>query len=106
MADGPGSGRRGEPPPATALRDWRPSRALVQRRPHRIGRCVKQRPKAARLPARPVGCQKSGLAADQRQWLVGHDPDVSLQLLYLIFRQVLGLVLLLGRTSAIKDIEL
>jgi hypothetical protein len=31
---------------------------------------------------------------------------VSLRLLYLIFRQVLGLVLLLGRTSATKDIEL
>jgi hypothetical protein len=31
---------------------------------------------------------------------------VSLRLLYLIFQQVLGLVLLLGRTSAAKDIEL
>jgi putative transposase len=31
---------------------------------------------------------------------------VSLWLLYLIFRQVLGLVLLLGRTSATKDVEL
>jgi hypothetical protein len=31
---------------------------------------------------------------------------VSLRLLYLIFRQVLGLVLLLGRTSASRDIEL
>jgi putative transposase len=31
---------------------------------------------------------------------------VSLRLLYLIFRQVLGLVLLMGRTSATKDIEL
>jgi len=31
---------------------------------------------------------------------------VSLRLLYLIFAQVLGLVLLLGRTSATKDIEL
>ena len=38
--------------------------------------------------------------------LVGHDPGVSLRLLYLIFAQVLGLVLLLGRTSATKDIEL
>jgi putative transposase len=38
--------------------------------------------------------------------LVGHDPGVSLWLLYLIFRQVLGLVLLLGRTSATKDVEL
>ena len=33
-------------------------------------------------------------------------PGVSLRLLYLIFRQVLGLVLLIGRTSAAKDIEL
>ena len=31
---------------------------------------------------------------------------MSLWLLYLIFRQVLGLVLLLGRTSSIKDVEL
>jgi hypothetical protein len=31
---------------------------------------------------------------------------VSLLLLYLIFQQVLGLVLLLGRTSATKDVEL
>jgi transposase InsO family protein len=32
--------------------------------------------------------------------------DVSLRLLYLIFRQVLGLILLLGRTSSTKDVEL
>jgi hypothetical protein len=31
---------------------------------------------------------------------------VSLRLLYLIFLQVLGPVLLMGRTSATKDIEL
>jgi hypothetical protein len=31
---------------------------------------------------------------------------VSLRLLYLIFQQVLGLLLLLGRTSAVKDVEL
>jgi hypothetical protein len=31
---------------------------------------------------------------------------VSLRLLYLILRQVLGLVLLLGRTSYAKDVEL
>jgi hypothetical protein len=31
---------------------------------------------------------------------------VSLRLLYLIFRQVLGLVLLLGRSSSTKDVEL
>ncbi len=31
---------------------------------------------------------------------------MSLRLLYLIFRHVLGLVLLLGRTSAVKDVEL
>ena len=31
---------------------------------------------------------------------------MSLRLLYLIFRQVLGLVLLMGRTSSIKDVEL
>jgi hypothetical protein len=38
--------------------------------------------------------------------LIGHDPGVSLRLLYLIFSQVLGLVLLLVRTSTAKDIEL
>jgi hypothetical protein len=37
---------------------------------------------------------------------IGHDPGVSLRLLYSIFRQVLGLVVLIGRTSAAKDIEL
>ena len=31
---------------------------------------------------------------------------MSLRLLYLIFRQVLGLVLLMGRTSSAKDVEL
>ena len=31
---------------------------------------------------------------------------MSLRLLYLIFQQVLGLLMLLGRTSAIKDVEL
>ena len=44
-------------------------------------------------------------AADQRQSTGGHDPHVSLRLVYLIFRQVLGLVLLLARTSAAKDVE-
>jgi len=37
---------------------------------------------------------------------VEHDPGVSLRLLYVIFRQVLGLVLLMARTSAAKDVEL
>ena len=31
---------------------------------------------------------------------------VSLRLLYLIFQQVLGLVLLMGRTSSTRDVEL
>ena len=31
---------------------------------------------------------------------------VSLRLLYLIFQQMLGLVLLMGRTSSTKDVEL
>ena len=35
-----------------------------------------------------------------------HDPGVSLRLLYVIFRQVLGLVLLMARTSAAKDVGL
>ena len=35
-----------------------------------------------------------------------HDLRVSLRLVYLIFLQVLGLILLMGRTSAAKDVEL
>jgi hypothetical protein len=31
---------------------------------------------------------------------------VSLRLLYLIFQQVLGLLLLMGRTASTKDVEL
>jgi putative transposase len=42
---------------------------------------------------------------DDVQWL-GMIAAVSLQLLYLIFQQMLGLVLLMGRTSSTKDIEL
>jgi hypothetical protein len=38
--------------------------------------------------------------------VVGHDPGVSLRWLYLIFRQLLGLVLLMGRPAPSKDIEL
>jgi hypothetical protein len=34
-----------------------------------------------------------------------HDRRVSLRMLYLIFQQVLGLVLLLGRASSSKDVE-
>ena len=52
------------------------------------------------------GARSRASAADPRYSPVGHDPGVSLRLLYLMFRQVLGLVLLLGRTSATKDIEL
>src|SRR4030095_13636567 len=37
---------------------------------------------------------------------LGMIPRVALRLLYLIFRQVLGLVLLIARTSAAKDVEL
>jgi hypothetical protein len=40
-----------------------------------------------------------------RQWS-GMIAVVSLRLLYLIFTQVLGLVLLMGRTSSVKDVEL
>jgi len=38
--------------------------------------------------------------------MLGHDHAVSLRLSYLIFRQVLGLILLLGRSSSAKDVEL
>ena len=38
--------------------------------------------------------------------MVGHDLDVSLRFLYLIFWQMLGLVVLMCRASATKDVEL
>jgi putative transposase len=40
-------------------------------------------------------------------WQPGMIADVSLRMLYLIFRQVIGLILLMGRrTSSTKDVEL
>jgi hypothetical protein len=51
--------------------------------PRRVGRLDLLR-RWSHDTSEPVGCQKSGLAADQRQSLVGHDPEVSLRLLYLI----------------------
>src|SRR4029078_1435376 len=52
------------------------------------------------------GARSRAWVAGQRWSVVRHDPDVALRLLYLIFSQVLGLVLLMGRTSAAKDVEL
>ena len=43
----------------------------------------------------PTGCRRFGMIA-----------AVSLRLLYLIFQQVLGLVLLMNRTASTKDVEL
>jgi hypothetical protein len=51
------------------------------------------------------GANSRARVADQRGSLARHDPGVSLRLLYLIFPQVLELVLL-GRRCATKDIEL
>ena len=62
--------------------------------------------RADRRPEYLWGARSQASVADQRRSLVGHDPGVSLRLLYLIFRQVLGLVLLSCRTSSAKDIEL
>jgi hypothetical protein len=45
-------------------------------------------------------------SGDRRVPTLGHDHPVSLTLLYLIFRQAIGLILLMGRTSATKDVEL
>jgi len=56
--------------------------------------------------AEPVGCQKVSLGRRPAELLLGHDLDVSLRLLYLIFRQVPGVVLLSCRTSTTKDVEL
>ena len=53
---------------------------------------------------------RAAQAADQVPSVAHQRPGmisaVSLRLLYLIFQQVLGLLLLLGRTSATKDVEL
>ena len=49
---------------------------------------------------------RSLTSGDRRRQRPGMIAAVSLRLLYLIFRQVLGLVLLMGRTSSTKDVEL
>jgi hypothetical protein len=58
----------------------------------------------------PVGFHNAAPPADQGRLVIvsrlGMISTVSLRLLYLIFQQVLGLLVLLGRTSAIKDVEL
>jgi hypothetical protein len=59
-----------------------------------------------RVRIRLWGVRSRAWVADQRRSPVGHDRGVSLWLLYLIFRQVLGLVLLMVRTSSAKDVEL
>jgi hypothetical protein len=56
-----------------------------------------------------VGFQNVVHTSDQRRSAApwpGMIVAVSLHLLYLIFQQVLGLVLLMGRTSSTKDVEL
>src|SRR4051794_23391946 len=45
-------------------------------------------------------------SSDSCSSAAGHDPAVSLRLLYLIFQHLLGLLLLPSRTSATKDNEL
>jgi putative transposase len=58
---------------------------------------------------RPVGFQNSATALSSviggRRWS-GMIAAMSLRMLYLIFQQVLGLVLLLGRSASSKDVEL
>ena len=59
------------------------------------------------MPREPCGVpegEPGSLTSDDR--CLGMIPRVSLRLLYLIFRQILGLVLLMARTSAAKDVEL
>src|SRR3954462_10893731 len=72
------------------------------------------RARGVRAPSRPSTEVRVSLCG-ARSWAgpltsddhpVGHDPGVSLRLLYLIFRQVLELVLLMGRTSAATDVEI
>jgi hypothetical protein len=55
------------------------------------------------------GVPELGARAEQRiggRWWSGMITAVSLRMLYLIFQQVLGLVLLLGRSASSKDVEL
>jgi hypothetical protein len=52
------------------------------------------------------GARSRAWVAEQRLSPIGHDRGVSLRVLYLIFWQVLRLVLLSCRTSSAKDIEL
>jgi hypothetical protein len=56
-----------------------------------------------------AGSRTSGILADQRLSAVssglGMITNVSMGLLHMIFRQVLGLALLTGRTSSSKDVE-
>jgi len=57
----------------------------------------------------PVGFQKSTSACDLRRsafHAAGMITNVSLRLLYLIFDRLLSWLMLLGRTSSSKDIEL
>jgi hypothetical protein len=58
----------------------------------------------------PVGFQNAAHARDQRRSgslrHSGTITAVSLRLSYLIFQQVLGLILMLGRSSSAKDVEL
>ena len=57
----------------------------------------------------PVGFQKSASARDLRRSAfraAGMIPSVTLRLLHLIFSRVLGWVMLLGRASSSKDLEL
>jgi len=45
-------------------------------------------------------------SGDRLAPILGHDHRVPLRLSYLIFQQVPGLILMLGRSSSTKDIEL
>jgi hypothetical protein len=51
-------------------------------------------------------CTQVLTSGDRPPSTVGHDRPVSLWLLYLIFLQMLRLVLLVGRSTSVKDVEL
>jgi hypothetical protein len=62
-----------------------------------------------RKPVPPVGCQKSACPVtwgDSRASRTASWPSVSLRLLYLMFVQVCGWLVLLGRSSGLQDAEL
>jgi hypothetical protein len=100
--DGAGSRAGSEP--------WRvPTRWSTLHRPGPAAASTSSSAAIAPTSSQPVGFQKSASARDLRRSAfraAGMSPGVTLRLLYLIFSRVLGWLMLLGRASSSKDLEL